>query len=70
MSFEIVTEIEDQNKIIQVRKYPDGRYDVGYLIDDVFDVKHPDVGADGSIRALGWYLTSAYYKISKNKDKE
>lgn len=67
MTFEVVTEIEDQDKIIQVRKYPDGRYDVGYLIDDVFDVKHPDVGADGAIRALGWYLTSAYYKISKVK---
>lgn len=67
MPFEIVTEIEDQDKIVQVRKYSDGRYDVGYLINDIFDVKHPDVGADGAIRALGWYLTSAYYKISKIK---
>lgn len=54
--FKIVSEIETKNGYIQVRKYSDGSYDVGNLINDVFEPKHPNCGADGAIRALSNYL--------------
>lgn len=60
--FEIVSEIKTKDGFIQVRKYPDGRYDVGNLIDNNFEAKHPDCGADGAIRAISHYLQSYIYK--------
>jgi len=63
--FSIVSEIEHTSYLIQVRKYEDGLYDVGYLIEDVFHVKHPDCQPDDVMRALSQYCQNAFYKLQK-----
>lgn len=63
--FTIVSEIERSDSLIQVRKYDDNFYDVGTVIDGVFQVKHPDCQPDDVIRALSQYCQNAFYKLEK-----
>ena len=62
MTNNVVVEIEDVKAVlITVQRDNNGSYDV--LHGD--EIKHPDCGAEGAMRALGHYLHSANYSLGK-----
>lgn len=64
----IIAEIEDTKVgTIAVVKNDDGTFSVGYMVEDIFEVKHPDTDAVGAINALAHYFNSEIYAIKKQK---
>lgn len=64
----IIAEIEDTKVgTIAVVKNDDGTFSVGYMIEDIFEVKHPDTDAVGAINALAHYFNSEIYAMKKQK---
>lgn len=63
----ILSEIETPfGYFIQVRMDNKGLYNVGYLRDDVFEVKHNNLSPTEVINALSFYAQSAFYQLQKN----
>lgn len=64
----IIAEIEDTKVgTIAVVKNDDGTFSVGYMVEDIFEVKHPDTDAVGAINALAHYFNSEIYAMKKQK---
>lgn len=65
-TYKIQSEIDSIEYLIQVRKYENGLFDVGYLFKDGrFEVKHPDLTAEDVINSLSNYCHSLYFKLNK-----
>lgn len=64
----IIAEVEDTKVgTIAVVKNDDGTFSVGYMVEDIFEVKHPDTDAVGAINALAHYFNSEIYAMKKQK---
>lgn len=64
----IIAEIEDTKVgTIAVVKNDDGTFSVGYMVEDIFEVKHPDTDAVGAINALAHYFNGEIYAMKKQK---
>lgn len=64
----IIAEIEDTKVgTIAVVKNDDGTFSIGYMVEDIFEVKHPDTDAVGAINALAHYFNSEIYAMKKQK---
>lgn len=64
----IIAEIEDTKVgTICVVKNEDDTFSVGYMIDDIFEEKHPKTDAIGAINALAHYFNSEIHAMKKAK---
>lgn len=66
MTNKIIVEIDFMGSQLVVMKKENGLYDV--MVGD--EIKHPDKNADGALAALGHYLHSLDYKLSKLENKK
>jgi hypothetical protein len=65
-TYTIQSEIDAIEYIIQVRKYADGFFDVGYLFEcGRFEIKHPALNSEEVINILSLYCNSLYFKLNK-----
>lgn len=64
----IIAEVEDTKVgTIAVVKNDDGTFSVGYMVEDIFEAKHPNTDAVGAINALAHYFNGEIYAMKKQK---
>lgn len=64
----IIAEVEDTKVgTIAVVKNDNGTFSVGYMVNEIFQEKHPQTDAVGAINALAHYFNSEIYALKKQK---